>query len=97
MVAVLVMSVGAQAKVPGHNFEECYKSCMSDCHFKPEECQRICTRQCTIKGLDSLDHMIYYCKIGCSLDRCKKFGHDAEKFGSCMNGCTSKYCKMQGS
>ncbi|KAK9232086.1 hypothetical protein WN943_022329 [Citrus x changshan-huyou] len=74
---------------------DCYKTCMKICPFQRKLCEKLCTERCHRAAAAAVADHRYYCKLGCSLEKCTKFGRDMQKVGSCENECANKYCNVK--
>lgn len=53
---------------------DCYKTCMKICPFQRKYCEKLCTERCHRAAAAAVADHRYYCKLGCSLEKCTKFG-----------------------
>lgn len=53
---------------------DCYKTCMKICPFQRKRCEKLCTESCHRAAAAAVADHRYYCKLGCSLEKCTKFG-----------------------
>ncbi|KAL2458703.1 protein TAP1-like [Forsythia ovata] len=91
-IMLLMLLLAGQASA---SFKTCFESCALGCFLAKDKSK--CLLKCTIKcvvGINSTVTGLDYCKLGCAVYQCARFGNDVDKVDSCVNECEVGKCSL---